>query len=110
VRQFGAAASCWKVHKAVNGLKQSGHAYYIKVREDMEANGYWCLSADTCVFMRTASSPSPTQPSRFARLVGGGSDILITALWVDDNKISYSAPHMTEHFVAALTKEVWIWF
>jgi hypothetical protein len=92
VRQFGAAASCWKLPNAVNGLKQSGHAYYIKVREDMEANGYRCLSADSCVFMRIASSPA--QPSRFARLVGGGSDILIIALWVDDNKISCSAPHM----------------
>jgi hypothetical protein len=51
VRQFGAAASCWKLHKAVNGLKQSGSAYYIKVREDMEANGYRCLSADSCVFI-----------------------------------------------------------
>ena len=104
VRQFGAAASCWKLHKAVNGLKQSGHAYYVKVRKDMEANGYRCLSADNCVFMRIAPSPTPAQPSRFASLVGSGSDILIIALWVDDNKISYSAPHMIEHFVATLRK------
>jgi hypothetical protein len=104
VRQFGAAASCWKLHKAVNGVKQSGHAYCIKVCKDMEANGYRCLSADSCVFMRIASSPSPAQPSRFARLAGSGSDILITALWVDDNKISYSAPHMIEHFVATPKK------
>jgi hypothetical protein len=70
VRQFGAAASCWKLHKAVSGLKQSGHAYCIKVRKDMEANEYRCLSADSCVFMRIASSPPPAQPSRFfARLV-----------------------------------------
>jgi hypothetical protein len=61
--------------------------------------------ADNCVFMRRiAPSPTPAQPSRFARLVGGGSDILIIALWVDDNKIAYSAPHMIEHFVATLEK------
>jgi hypothetical protein len=104
VRQFGATASCWKLHKAVNGLKQSGHAYYVKVCKDMEANGYRCLSADNCVFMRIAPSPTPAQPSRFASLVGGGSDILSIALWVDDNKIAHSAPHMIEHFVAALRK------
>jgi hypothetical protein len=56
------------------------------------------------VFSSHRLSASPAQRSRFARLVGGGSDILITALWVDDNKISYSAPHMIEHFVAALKK------
>jgi len=101
VRQFGHAASCWKLHKAVNGLKQSGHAYYVKVRRDMEKHGYRCLSADNCVFMRICASPQGVA-SRFSRLVGKGNDILIIALWVDDNKISYSAPHMIEHFVATL--------
>jgi hypothetical protein len=51
--------------------------------------------------MRICASPQGVA-SRFSRLVGKGNDILIIALWVDGNKISYSAPHMTEHFVATL--------
>jgi hypothetical protein len=57
VRQFGHSASCWKLHKAVNGLKQSGHAYYMGVRRDMEKHGCRCLSVDICVFMRICASP-----------------------------------------------------
>jgi hypothetical protein len=93
VRQFGHAASCWELHKAVNGLKQSGGAYYVKVRRDMEKHGYRCLNADNCVFMRICASPQGVA-SRFSRLVGKGNDILIIALWVDGNKISCSAPHI----------------
>ena len=70
----------------------------------MVAHGYRCLSADNCVFMRIAPSLPGNKKSQFARSVGAGNDILIIALWVDDNKISYSAPHMIEHFVCTLVK------
>ena len=95
--------TCWRLYKAVNGLKQSGHAYYRKVKKDMEANGYRCLKADCCVFMRICRAPTTLPLSDFAKK-HGGHDILIIALWVDDNKISYSAPHMIAHFRSTLTK------
>ena len=96
--------TCWRLYKAVNGLKQSGHAYYRKVKKDMEANSYRCLKADCCMFMRISPSPLPlSRRSEFAK-AHGGFDILIIALWVDDNKISYSSPHMIDHFRATLRK------
>jgi hypothetical protein len=74
----------------------------VEVRRNMEKHGCRCLSADNCVFMRICASPQGVA-SRFSRPVGKGNDILIIALWVDGNKISYtSAPHMTEHLVATL--------
>ena len=65
--------TCWHLHKAVNGLKQSGHAYYCKVRKDMVAHGYRCLSADNRVFMRIAPSLPGNKKSQFASGVGAGS-------------------------------------
>jgi hypothetical protein len=81
----------------VYGLKQSGFAYYQRIKTDMEANGYSPLKADCCVFLRIVKAPPGAHLSDFAR-THGGYEIVIIALWVDDNKIAYSAPHMLDRF------------
>jgi hypothetical protein len=87
----------------VYGLKQSGCAYYQRIKTDMKANGYTPLKADCCVFLRIVKAPPGAHLSDFAR-THGGYEIMIIALWVDDNKIAYSAPHMLNHFRKFLRK------
>jgi hypothetical protein len=97
------ADTVWQLHKAVYGLKQSGYAYYQRIKTDMKANGYTPLKADCCVFLRIVKAPPGAPLSDFAR-THDGYEIMIIALWVDDNKIAYSAPHMLDHFRKFLRK------
>ena len=72
----------------------------------MKANGYTPLKADCCVFLRIVKAPPGAHLSDFAP-THGGYEIMIIALWVDDNKIAYSAPlptFMLDHFRKFLRK------
>jgi hypothetical protein len=89
----------------VYGLKQSGFAYYQHKHQDGH-EGQRLHSAEgglLCFLAHRQGSSCGAHLSDFAR-THGGYEIMIIALWVDDNKIAYSAPHMLDHFRKFLRK------